>query len=509
MKKIIFILFLLVEYAFAGLYSIQLYSATQKHKKLAIEFYNELPANIKKFSFIYTTNSNYVTVRYLVKDSIKKLKPYTKNLHHFSFVNDSKKKVEKFLLLNQTSKKIKNKIKIKNEVKYFDFKNKLNTPKETNTTKEIKKNTLIKEINATKESNVTKTITQKNISQKKQTTKKTASILPDWAKMDVALYEFDTYKIRNLLQKNINTLQRIDGLDKIGDTNKEADEIFAYKQYGGYAQLWPSYFELIKKKKRFLSYKSDIYFLKNYTNQYMAFRFGYGNYGLKIDIDNVLKQQNKDMIIDYEFTKNNQISIGWRENSADFVLFEIKNISKIRSNIQLTTSLGVNQKSKDSDEMFVNTKNNNIKTTLLYLLSNRSRLNFDFGIAQYYYQNGGFIGNKTGFELHHYFDYSKMWHFTNYIKIENYSTKKLLNSYKEIGSGFVYGVQNNILNRFSYYINPSILYNTYSGLGYGILFGADRRLFRADELRIELSYYSDTVSRDSTIGLGMFYCYWF
>jgi hypothetical protein len=89
--------------------------------------------------------------------------------------------------------------------------------------------------------------------------------------------------------------------------------------------------------------------------------------------------------------------------------------------------------------------------------------------------------------------YSYQLHFnlfyTFYAKKVIYSN--YLDSFTEIGGNIFFGNMDNLSKKWDYFINPSFAYNSLSKTTYQIIFGINKRVIKADNLRFVVIYGKD------------------
>jgi len=434
MKKIIILFMVIYSY---GIYSFQLYtSVNQKYAKL---YYEKLSNNIKQKSFIYRTDSGYYTVRYLITKYAKELRKLKKQ---YPIVKDDINKLK-----NINSSYIKDTLVKLNIIK----------PKITPKQKPI----------------------LKPISKPKPKIKPTKIVLPDWVKMNIALQNNDTYKIEKLLNTKIGIYQKITALDKLQRYNDEEDTIFKYESITNDKNLYNRYFKLNTKK--YVSFRSIFEIKDGYNNSLNSIIYK-NKYSLQLNYDNVFHQNNKEVLVGYK-----NITIGLRESQKTFISIKAKKELKI-DKIDSIFKLGFNQKSLDNDLMFNTTINHFISLNLSKTTHNHY-LSFKSVFSKYYYQTSNFAFNKSEISLNDIYRYDSLLNFSSYIKNVTYSN--ILQSYNEIGIGSFYGYSKNHLKTAKYFINPIITYNTLSNIGYNISLGMNKRVIKADNLKVVLSYSKD------------------
>ena len=451
MKKFLFLLITVI-YSY-GVYSIQLY--TSINIKYAKIYFDKLPQNIKNKSFIYLTDSGYYTVRYLVAKHIKTLKP--SNIKHYSIVKDDINKIKK-----------------------------INTPY---IHKMLLKLQIIipKQSTIIKPSKPSKHIT-KQIKKTKQLTK-----LPDWVKMNITLKNNNLYEVRKLLNKKIDIYQKIAALQALKKEKELISTIFEYENITNDQNLYNTYFNLISKK--YISFESIFENKGSYNNILNTIQYK-NSYLLEINYDNIYHKQNKEISIAYK-----NIKLGLRDNNATFV--SLKGYTNFKLNkINFKLIAGIFQNSLDNDQIFNTTINHFISLDTSFQ-SHKNYMDLISTFSKYYTQNNHFMFDKYEITLNDIYNYNSLLNLSSYIKQIQYSN--ILDSYTEIGIGAFYGYSINHLKTPKFFINPIITYNTSSNIGYNLSIGMNKRVIKADNLKIILSISKDKYSDTAKILFNYIY----
>jgi hypothetical protein len=217
----IVIISLLSVILYANYYSIQFISA--KKKVDAFYFLNKLRSDVRKFSFVYKTDSGFFTVRFLISKNKKLLKKIARKLpYSFVIVPDDKKKIKP----------------------YMSFKPEVYLKLIRLNRKKVRKVRKVRKVS--KVSKVSKV--------KKE--------LPAYILMDLYLYEYDKDKIKQMLKK-VEPYQQVAGYYKLKEYKNLEDVIFKMKDKD--ASMYATYFEAIKNTQNYmkisLSNKNNLFYL--------------------------------------------------------------------------------------------------------------------------------------------------------------------------------------------------------------------------------------------------------
>ena len=469
----LFLIFLPI-FVMAKYYSIQLY--TSYSETYAEKFLNTLPSKIKKQSFLYVTDSKRYTVRYMIKNKIYKLKPFTKNLKNFSFVEDDYRKIKKLLVKKETIKAV---VKTK-------------PPLETNNTINAAEHNeslqkAANELNSTFVPNFQEnnsTIVKNNKTSIETTTNKVDNEL----KMELALYEYDKDKIASLLhKKDIAPYQKIEANYKLKRFKKVEEEIFLSPLLN--TQMYATYFEILKNSANFVSFDVETQeeFLLTDT------KCRYNPYGIEFK---TINSSSKEILVSYNFL-NYILSLGYEhsDNSSPVIKFA---------------------------------KNNPVFS--YYIAYHRNILNVDKVEKKVYIMKQDAVGfqwrimNSKHNVTHFNSEFSKNYYKTTYIQkifqiyndyIINNSLRNIFyiddvhfspissSHYSEIGLGLDYKEKEDYSKKIKFFFKPIIYYNTQTKSGYKIETGFNKRIIKADNLLFLLSIGSNEN------GLKIAYIYYF
>lgn len=459
MKKylIIFIPFIL----FAKFYSIQLYTANKNAINSVINFYNKLPEKIKHLSVIYKTDRGFLTVRYLVATKIKNLKPYAKNLKHYSFVTDDETKIKKLFL------------------------DKFKTDKSTSLKKLL---ITMKWLKITKQpKSTTKKKTKKPSAARKS---KSKTKYPDWVKMAIALHNYDKEKITKLLNTNIDYYQKIEAYDKLQRYNDLTEII--YRNYN--SNLADAYLEAVKKINSSYKITSSIKKHPGYTNYYNIFQFSQYYNVFKFEFNRVLNINSKKMSF-----SNQNINVSFEKTGTHSLISLLykKNMNK------LSILLGINQNVYGSDSYYINYKKHSIGFSYEYLYN----LTFDLSFERFETFSNRFFLNKEKLQINHRYIINSQLYNGEYLKIIKYSNT--LKSYLEIGNNINYGNENNFLKVFKPFASLNVYYNTQTNFGISVKTGINRSLFKADNFKTYVKYYKNRLTNEKGIEFLLSYICFF
>ncbi|ACM93120.1 conserved hypothetical protein [Nautilia profundicola AmH] len=421
-------------------YSIQLY--TSNSKKYAENFLKQLPSKIRKKSFVYITDSHQYTVRYLVKDKIYKLKPYTKPFKNYSIVQDDPKKISKIINIKTNIKKnIKKTSNINNLNMSLNKKNKLN-----------KKNTLESEI--------------KKFNEK--------FLLSDNIKMNLALYQYDKDKINRLINKKIASYQKIEGLYKLQRYKQAEKEIFKNKSNN--SQIYKAYFDMFRKHGNYVSYNFDIQ--KNFITNKLKIK--HNEYELEI-----YKLKNINEIILSKKINSYVLGAGYQNSDSSSMVFKIyKNFEIDNPKIKLFSYINKNINFLNfADKEIYTVKENLVSIKTEFKLNTENKFLTSLGVAKDKYENKSF--NKRFFNIDYIRRYDRHANIRFYLKNVGYSD--VFTSYSEVGAGAYISEKNTYSKKLHFFANPILYYNTLDKLGYNIIVGCKKRLIKADELKLYIS----------------------
>ena len=455
MKKTV--IFLIAAFAFANYYSIQLFTASKNKINAVYDFYEKLPKEIKDLSVIYQTDSGYLTVRYMVFESVKELKPFTKLFKHYSIVKDDEQKIKKLFLEKYSQSGNKRLFTI------------------------LKKNGFLKIPNTKK---------LKNVKQQQQKVEKNRK--PDWLEMIFALHDFDKEKISSLLNKKIDKYQKIEAYEKLNMYDMEAYEI--YKSYKPF--LAQSYINALKNRGCFYAINTKTVKNDNTTNRYFTLVFS--------------KKDMQASVKNYRILNKTLSSFSLKRNNLEMSVNNISDTTKpgIKYNKKFKNfeiGGGVFQLADDTDLLTLTSLKNFIG--LQYTYSHASDIvNFKTSYALYTKLNGSSFFNKYLISVNYTKNFGK---FTNtaYIKTVRYSD--VLNSYSEIGEGIGYNIKENFFKFWNLYSSFTILYNTKTKTGYIIKTGINRSLIRLDSLDISVGINKNSITDQKELEFLLNYIYFF
>jgi len=411
----------------AKFYSIQLY--TSSSKSYAEKFLNSLPLNIKNKSFLYITNSKKYTVRYLISDKIYKLRPFTKNLKNFSFVEDSYEKI-KYILKPQKIKKILPKS---------------NTP-------------------------------NKQPAKKIKTSHKKTPLslaLTNELKMTIAIYEYNKDKINYLLnKKDIPPYQRIEANYKLKRFKIVQDKIF--NSYNPNAQIYETYFDTIKKINNFISFHVDI--KKDFLTNNLKMRSD----GYLVEVQTI-NGDSKQILISKKFL-DYLLSVGYENSNNSSPLLKLS-----KGNRHYTYYIAYHQNIVNLDKVAKKayTTKQDLIGAKFFNISNYDNTTFK---AEFSKNNDKQYNNKyyqTLLELYNEHRIYAPLQFISYIDNVHYSS--IYDNYSELGLGLSYQNMQTSSKKIKFIITPLILYNTNTKFGYNFGIKLHRRIIKADDLSFLIS----------------------
>jgi hypothetical protein len=461
MKKIFLVLFPV--FILAKIYSIQLYTADKDAIKSTLNFYNGLPPKIKNLSVIYKTDSGYLTVRYTAAEKIKDLKRYTNNLKHYSFVNDNENKIKTLFL--EKYKKTKNKTLKKLLLK-------------------------LKWLKPAAHTNKNKTQTKKKEYKKQKKALKTHTYIPDWVKMAIALHNYDTEKIKKLLNTEIDYYQKIDALNKLQRYKDAQSVIFNNYSYN----LALTYLENIKKSGRFVSFSSSVKRYSKYSNRYSNLEFYDRNVKTGIEYNKIYKKNDKKISFKTEYMEMFLQNIN--SDTLAGILYKYK-LHK------LNTTFALNQNVFESDKAYISTKQHYLNLSYKFPFD----INTEFLYSKFYTFSDRFLLNKYRFQFQRFKTLNSNLAYSVYLKYVIYSKKH--KSYTESGGNIFYGNEEVYLKTFKPFAVLGVLYNTETKFGYSIKTGFSRSVISADSFKVFVKYSKNSLTDEKELEVLLNYIYWY
>ncbi len=281
--------------------------------------------------------------------------------------------------------------------------------------------------------------------------------------------------------------QKVQAYAIMQDYKRAEDALFNLKQIN--ALSYASYYDFFTKTGNSfftsLEYQKDYTLLFNLKYKKTSYTF----FNINSLIDALLIQKS---IYPYEILIG-----GVKDSKSDFVVGIKRNFTFPLFTSTLLIAKSYPNRFSLLDKKYIT------KQDLISLNSTYKRGRNTFNIL------ASLANNKLSF--HRFFSYkveSNLQHQAHYnlfytlsLKREGYSN--YLQTYNEISLGFLYGIMDNKSKKLKGFINPSVVYNDIGGVGWGMIFGVERRVIKADELRFKI------ILNNSSKGFELSYIYYF
>jgi hypothetical protein len=280
--------------------------------------------------------------------------------------------------------------------------------------------------------------------------------------MLIALYDYDKDKMANLLDKNITSFQKIEALYKLNRLKEMQEEIYKLNPD---ALLYKTYFDSLKNGN-FFSYDVEI------IGSFLINKIKLRQNPYLLEVNNIEKNNE---IIFSRFFNSFLIGIGYN----DKLLLKLSKKERVK-NIEYNFYAFYHKNDLSID--IANNKIINIKQDSAGIDLNFRDFLFRFNYSKNFYNRDIFF--KTLLELNYEKNLNlfKETFFDFYIKNVNYSN--MFDTFSESGIGIVFKEPDTSSKKFKFFVNPLIFYNTLSNIGYKLTFGLDKRVIKADNLKI-------------------------
>ena len=455
-----------------------------------MKIYEKLPQKVKILSIIYTTDSGYTTIRYLLSKKATRLKKMTKNLQipglgkNFVVVNtDPEKSKSAFIkklkrLHSPKDRKIVSDL-LENIFGHITGKKETaNDKKERKKTKEIASQSKTEE-KEKKDRRKTDSYV-KNI---KKVRAKPFFFPEPWMILTVKLRDYDREKIEKTVDKYMDSLphrDEVEALRLLQRRNEAESRAFLYMEKYEYDYLlYKQFLDLVSEHPRFAGYDFD------YTKR--GYLFSFDNIlklqevflrryliALKIsksinksrnskNLTNVPDSQKATLKI-ATYTQRGLLSatLGYNKKMESFGSVSLEYSGKCTDKIFSALKIAYSEEAGESIYTLLGGKKSLLSLNTIYKFDNKTEIRTEISASRFHSQKEEYVGSSK--------------------KLEIEGIRRLRITYPDftlrsyiIKTHFSKSERKTIINDLSYYENPDILPASYSEIGFGFLFGYDQR----------------------------------